>query len=157
MNIVWAFAKVDHNVKCLFTALTSRAERHMRDFKSQELANTAWAFATVGCNDAGLFTALAAAAERRMKDFNWQELANTAWASAKVGHKNAGLFRALAAVFPFSVAWATSWCSCVPVRSFLHAFFDHFLRLDFLDFGPHFRRLWGSKFGLFWIFFLVIF
>ena len=54
----------------------------MRDFNSQELANTAWAFATVGRKDERLFSTLAAAAEQRMRDFNSQELANTAWAFA---------------------------------------------------------------------------
>ena len=51
----------------------------MRDFNSQNLANTAWAFATVSHKDERLFSMLAAAAERRMMDFNPQNLANTAW------------------------------------------------------------------------------
>ena len=33
------------------------AEQHMRDFNSQNLANTAWAFATVGHKEELLFTA----------------------------------------------------------------------------------------------------
>ena len=50
----------------------------MRDFNSQDLANTAWAFAMVGRKDERLFSMLAAAAEQRMRDFNSQNLANTA-------------------------------------------------------------------------------
>ncbi|MEC7216227.1 MAG: hypothetical protein VXW26_17590, partial [SAR324 cluster bacterium] len=66
-------------------ALAAAAERRMRDFNSQDLANTAWAFATVGCEDELLFSTLAAAADQRMRDFNSQELANTAWAFTTVG------------------------------------------------------------------------
>ena len=62
----------------LFTALAVVAERRMRDFNSQALANTAWAFATVGHKEERLFTALAAAAERSIRDFNSQGLVNTA-------------------------------------------------------------------------------
>ena len=53
------------------------AQRNMKDFKSQNLANTAWAYATVEHKDEQLFRALAAAAQRRMKDFNSQNLVNT--------------------------------------------------------------------------------
>ena len=63
----------------------------MRDFKAQNLANTAWAFAKVGHNEERLltwFTALAAAAKRCMGDFKSQELANTAWTFATLGHKD---------------------------------------------------------------------
>ena len=63
----------------LFTALAAAAERRMRDFTSQGLANTALAFATMGHKEERLSTALAAAAERRMRDFTSQNLANTAW------------------------------------------------------------------------------
>ena len=74
----------------LFMALgrAALAEQRMRDFTSQELANTAWAFATLGHKDERLFSTLAAAAEQRMRDFNSQELANTAWAFATVGRKD---------------------------------------------------------------------
>ena len=54
----------------LFKALAAAAEQRLRNFKSQDLANTAWSFATVGHKEEQLFTALAAAAERRMRDFN---------------------------------------------------------------------------------------
>ena len=64
----------------LFMALgrAAVAEPRMRDFNSQEFANTAWAFATVGHKDERLFSMLAAAAVQRMRDFISQELANTA-------------------------------------------------------------------------------
>ena len=32
----------------LFAALAKAAEQRMKDFKAQEISNTAWAFATVG-------------------------------------------------------------------------------------------------------------
>ena len=57
-----------HKEEQLFTALAVAAERRMRDFNSQEIANTAWAFATVGHKDERLFSTLAAAAERRTMD-----------------------------------------------------------------------------------------
>ena len=44
------------------------AEQRMRDFNSQDIANTAWAFATVGHKDERLFSTLAAAAEQRLQD-----------------------------------------------------------------------------------------
>ena len=68
----------------------------MRDFTSQNLANTAWAFATGGRREEQLFTALAVVAERCMRDLTSQELGNTAWAFATVGHKEERLFTALA-------------------------------------------------------------
>ena len=69
-------ATVGHKDEQLFTALAAAAERRMRDFDSQNLANTAWAFATVVHKGNQLFTALAAAAERCVRDFNSQDLAN---------------------------------------------------------------------------------
>ena len=84
-----------HEDQHLFTALADAAEWRMRDFNSQNLANTAWAFAT-GHEDQHLFTALADAAERRMRNFKSQELASTAWvlAAASMGHKGERLFTA---------------------------------------------------------------
>ena len=67
-----------HKKERLFTALAVAAERRMRDFNSQGLANTAWAFATVGHKKEQLFAALEVAAELRMRDFSSQDLANTA-------------------------------------------------------------------------------
>ena len=58
-----AFATVGHKDERLCTALPAAAERRMREFNSQDLANTAWAFATVGHKNERLFTALAAVAE----------------------------------------------------------------------------------------------
>ena len=84
-NIAYAAARgtKGQQMGVLFMALASAAtERRMRDFNTQDLANTAWAFAMVGHGDERLFTALAAAAVQRLKDFNSQALANTAWAFA---------------------------------------------------------------------------
>ena len=58
----------------------------MRDFNSQNLANTAWAFATVSHKDERLFSTLAAVAEWCMREFHSQGLANTAWAFATVNY-----------------------------------------------------------------------
>ena len=66
----------------LLTALARAAERHLGDFKVQELANAAWAFATANQSDAQLFAALARAVQLRLGDFNVQHLTNTAWAFA---------------------------------------------------------------------------
>ena len=44
-----------------------------------------------------------------------------------------------------------------PVPLFLDIFSNPFSRLDFLDLGPHFGRLLGSKIAFFSIFFLIIF
>ena len=52
-------------------------EQRVREFNSQELANTAWAFAMVGQEDECIFTALAVEAQQRMRDFKSQQLANT--------------------------------------------------------------------------------
>ena len=83
----------------LFMALARAAvaEQRMRDFSSQELANTAWAFATVGHQREQLFASLAAAAEQRMWELKSQAVANTAWAFATVGHQEEQLFTSLAA------------------------------------------------------------
>ena len=54
------------------------AERRVREFNAQALANTAWAFATVKHPVEKLLTALARAAEERVREFNAQDLANTA-------------------------------------------------------------------------------
>ena len=64
----------------LFTVLgrAALAEQRIRDFNSQELANTTWAFAMVGHKDERLFSTLAAAAEQSVRDFHSQELANAA-------------------------------------------------------------------------------
>ena len=60
------------------------AEWRIREFKAQEIANTAWAFATVGLSDENLFAALAMAGAQRVWDFKPQDLTNTAWAFARV-------------------------------------------------------------------------
>ena len=45
-----------HKDKLLFSIVAAAAERRIRDFNSQALANTAWAFATVGHKEERLFT-----------------------------------------------------------------------------------------------------
>ena len=78
-------------------------------------------------SDTQLFAAFARAAVLHLGDFKVQDLANTAWAFATASQKDAQLFAALARVPPFSVAWATSTCACVPVPLVLDTFFNHFL------------------------------
>ena len=51
-------------------ALVSKVERHLGEFKSQGLANTAWAFAKMAQHDAQLFMAVARTAEWRLGEFN---------------------------------------------------------------------------------------
>ena len=69
----------------------------MRDFKPQDLANTAWAFATTGIAATVLFHAIAVEAAQRVGEFNPQDLANTAWAFATTGIAAPALFDAIAA------------------------------------------------------------
>ena len=81
----WQVATVGEQDEHPFKVLARMAERHLKEFNVQGLANTAWAFATVGQKDEQLFKALAKMAERRLDEFNAQNLANTAWAFATVG------------------------------------------------------------------------
>ena len=67
----------------------------MRDFKPQELSNTAWAFATAGYAAPTLFDAIGKEAAGRVRDFKPQELANTAWSFATAGHAAPALFDAI--------------------------------------------------------------
>ena len=85
-------------------ALAREAERHLGDFKPQELANTAWAFATLGQADAQLCMVLAREAGQRVGDLNPQGLANKTWAFATLGHVDAQLFMALAREAELKVA-----------------------------------------------------
>ena len=97
-NIAYGAARSvrDKWLRILFAAVAMAAQRRMRDFNPQNLANTAWAFATAGQKEALLFAALTTAVQRRMGDFKPQGLANTAWTFATAGQKNASLFAALA-------------------------------------------------------------
>ena len=102
-NIAHGLAKcrlvgLDVEAGALFTAVAEAAVRGgLRDFKPQELANTAWAFATAGRAAPALLDAIAAAAVRSgLRDFNPQALANTAWAFATAGHAAPALLDAIA-------------------------------------------------------------
>ena len=95
-NIVHGIAKCKlrrglfSEVSRLFTAVGEAAVgSRLRDFKPQELANTAWAFATAGVRAEALFAAVAeAAVGSRLRGFKPQNLANTVWAftAADVQH-----------------------------------------------------------------------
>ena len=76
--------------------MMTAADRHVRDFIAQDLANTAWAFAKIDRSDSLIFAALAKAAEHCMDDFNSQNLANTAWACATLQQSEEKLFVGLA-------------------------------------------------------------
>ena len=52
--------------KELFTALAREAERQVRKFNAQELANSVWGFAAAHLLDVKLFAALAREAERHV-------------------------------------------------------------------------------------------
>ena len=84
----------------LFEAIAYKASRRIRDFNSQDMANTAWAFARAGVAALDLFDAIASAAPRRIAEFKSQELANTAWAFAAVDVAAPMLFAAIAAETP---------------------------------------------------------
>ena len=61
-----------------------------KDYKSQELVNTAWAFAAAGHKSSMLFDAIAETAISRLKNFISQELAHTVWAIPTIGHTSLG-------------------------------------------------------------------
>ena len=64
-NVVYGAARCGRSgmLIMLVAALARAAERRLRDFNPQNVANTAWAFATVKYRDEKLFAALAIAAE----------------------------------------------------------------------------------------------
>ena len=70
----------------------------MREFNSQNIANTAWAYAILyatACHPATtLLDAILAEAVPRVREFNPQALANTAWAYATSGHSSPALLDA---------------------------------------------------------------
>ena len=62
-------------------------QRGLREFKPQELSNTAWAYATADHAAPVLLDALAEeAVQRGLREFTPQGLSNTAWAYATAGH-----------------------------------------------------------------------
>ena len=63
--MVWALAVVTVGRKDEqpLTALADATKKRMKDFKLQNLMNSAWAFATVGRKEEQLFTVLADAAK----------------------------------------------------------------------------------------------
>ena len=80
----------------LFMALSTVAEQHVRDFKTQNLVNTFWALAKVAQPERELFAAMARAEEHRMSELLPENLAETAWAFAKACQADEKLFAALA-------------------------------------------------------------
>ena len=82
----------------LFGALATAAERHVRNFSTQGLANTAWAFAQASQLDTQLFAVLARVAVWRVGSFTTQDIANTAWAFAQASQLDTQLFTVLARV-----------------------------------------------------------
>ena len=77
---------------------TAAVRGDLRDFKPQELANTAWAFAKADRAAPTLFDAIAREAVRGgLRDFKPQELSMTAsWAFATAGHAAPVLLDAIA-------------------------------------------------------------
>ena len=75
--------------------------RGLRDFKPQELANTAWAFATAGHKAPALGAARrdrrrGGATAARLRPDDPQALANIAWSFAKAAHRAPALLEAIA-------------------------------------------------------------
>jgi len=60
----------------------------LKEFKPQELANTAWAFATLNMVKPDLMQAIATKSAKAIGQFNPQDLANTAWAFAVLAHQD---------------------------------------------------------------------
>ena len=74
----------------------------MREFKEQELANTAWAYATTGHQSSHLFQGIATETVRRLNSeqnkFKPQEMSNMVWAFATAGHQRGADYRATTAL-----------------------------------------------------------
>jgi len=79
----------------LWKGVEGAALARRREFKPQELANTAWAFATAGRATHALMDAVAEESAERVREFAPQALANTAWAFATAGHAAPALFDAI--------------------------------------------------------------
>jgi len=79
----------------LWKEVEGAALARRREFKPQELVNTAWAFATAGRATHALMDAAAEESAGRVRAFNAQDLTNTAWAFATAGHAAPALFDAI--------------------------------------------------------------
>ena len=94
-NTAHAIAKLDLRGVAwgsLWKEIEGAALARRREFKPQELVNTAWAFATAGRATHALFDAIGKEAAGRVREFKPQELSNTAWAFATAGHAAPALF-----------------------------------------------------------------
>merc|ERR1740121_3009566 len=60
--------------------MSSRANRSLLAFVSQNIANTAWSFSKLGWTVRPLFEAIASASLKGCTDFPTRDLAATAWA-----------------------------------------------------------------------------
>jgi len=97
-NTAHAIAKLDLRGVAwgsLWKEIEGAALARRREFKPQELVNTAWAFATAGRATHALMDAVAEQSARQVREFNPQALANTAWAFATAGHAAPALFDAI--------------------------------------------------------------
>merc|ERR1711939_973325 len=76
---MWALATLKvEDAPDLVRALSEAAKAKVRDFNSQNIANTMWALATLKVEDApDLVRALSEAAKAKVRDFNSQGIANT--------------------------------------------------------------------------------
>ena len=57
--MAWAFVTVNYRDQQLFAFLAIKAERLLKKFNAQSVANTSWAFAKMDCRSEKLFAALA--------------------------------------------------------------------------------------------------
>ena len=96
-NLVWSFAKAQHEAPALLEAVAAAAAPRLREFKPQELSNLVWGFATARHAAPALLDAVAAEAAPRLREFNEQALSTTFWAYATAKHAAPALFDAMAA------------------------------------------------------------
>jgi hypothetical protein len=54
----------------------------VKDFNSQEAANSIWAIATLGITDPHVISSLCEACVARVRDFNPQDASNALWSAA---------------------------------------------------------------------------
>eukprot|EP00747_Dinoflagellata_sp_TGD_P142893 gnl/TRDRNA2_/TRDRNA2_176308_c4_seq7.p1 gnl/TRDRNA2_/TRDRNA2_176308_c4~~gnl/TRDRNA2_/TRDRNA2_176308_c4_seq7.p1 ORF type:complete len:314 (+),score=49.47 gnl/TRDRNA2_/TRDRNA2_176308_c4_seq7:221-1162(+) len=72
--MAWAFATAKHRNEKLFTALAIAAQRRLREFNPQDVANTAWAFESLSVRNRPLFEAISAQALKKLPDMQAQSL-----------------------------------------------------------------------------------
>jgi RAP domain-containing protein/uncharacterized protein DUF1601 len=81
-------AKLDYKNEKLLAELCYEARRKIRDFNSQNIANTLWAMANLDYRNEKVLIELYYEAQFKICDFNGQDITNTLWAMAKLDYRH---------------------------------------------------------------------